>query len=80
VIDSRDGTVPYDLPLKEVLGDLPQKTFEDTRVKNQHTPLQLPADLTSQAALDRVLRLLSVRHAHYYYCYYNAGTAMLTAI
>jgi phosphoribosylformylglycinamidine synthase len=71
VIDSRDGTVPYDLPLKEVLGDLPQKTFEDTRVKNQHTPLQLPAGLTPQAALDRVLRLLSVHAANYCYFYWQ---------
>ncbi|KAG5190290.1 CobB/CobQ-like glutamine amidotransferase domain-containing protein [Tribonema minus] len=62
VFDSRDGTTPYDLPLSEVLGDLPQKTFTDARdaTPSSLAPLSLPSDATPQAALDRVLRLLQV--------------------
>ncbi|CAM9511203.1 unnamed protein product [Discosporangium mesarthrocarpum] len=65
VRDSRDGTTPYDLPLKEVLGDLPQKTFTDTSIPTRKTPLVLPPPATgegspAQAALGRVLRLLQV--------------------
>ncbi|CAM9371456.1 unnamed protein product [Pylaiella littoralis] len=42
VKDSRDGSVPYDLPLKEVLGDLPQKTFTDVSVPMKSSPLEIP--------------------------------------
>ncbi|CAM9462984.1 unnamed protein product [Ascophyllum nodosum] len=58
VRDSRDGSVPYDLPLKEVLGDLPQKTFSDTSSATKTKPLEVPA--TAGQALERVLRLLQV--------------------
>lgn len=60
VYDSRDGTTPYDLPLSEVLGDLPQKTFEDKRVPPALSPISLPKGLTVEVALGRVLRLLGV--------------------
>ena len=60
VEDSRDGSTPEDLDLAEVLGNIPQKTFEDTRVDPGLAPLTLPADLTVRAALERVLRLLAV--------------------
>eukprot|EP00903_Cladosiphon_okamuranus_P019183 g17645.t1 len=70
VKDSRDGSVPYDLPLKEVLGDLPQKTFTDVSVPIKNSPLVVPpspagagaggGNPAAMAALDRVLRLLQV--------------------
>jgi len=58
--DSCDGTTPEDLDLAEVLGNIPQKSFEDRRVDPGLAPLTLPAGLTVRAALDRVLRLLAV--------------------
>ncbi|CAM9734898.1 unnamed protein product, partial [Ectocarpus sp. 13 AM-2016] len=73
VRDSRDGSVPYDLPLKEVLGDLPQKTFTDVSVPIKSSPLDVPlappapaagnsgkGNPAAMGALDRVLRLLQV--------------------
>jgi phosphoribosylformylglycinamidine synthase len=60
VEDSRDGSTPEDLDLAEVLGNIPQKTFEDARVDPGLAPLSLPAGLTVRAALERVLRLLAV--------------------
>ena len=60
VEDSRDGSTPEDLDLAEVLGNIPQKTFEDRRIDSKLALLALPADLTVRAALERVLRLLSV--------------------
>lgn len=60
VFDEQDGTTPVDLELEEVLGNIPQKTFEDTRITPQLTPLDLPAGLTVKEALHDVLRLVSV--------------------
>ncbi len=60
VEDSRDGSTPEDLDLAEVLGNIPQKTFEDRRIEPGLAPLTLPAGLTVRAALERVLRLLAV--------------------
>jgi len=62
VKDTRDNSVPVDLPLDKVLGKMPQKTFE---MKRTYTvlprALTLPADLTVEAALTQgVLRLVSV--------------------
>ncbi len=60
VHDAHDDTTPVDLTLEDVLGDMPRKTFRDQRRAPQVAPLELPAGLTALAALDRVLRLLSV--------------------
>jgi phosphoribosylformylglycinamidine synthase len=60
VEDSKDGTTPVDLPLDLVLGKMPQKTFVDNHIDNKLQPLSLPDGTTVAAALDRVLRLLSV--------------------
>lgn len=60
VKDSADGSTPVDLPLELVLGKMPQKTFTDSHVDNKLTPLELPEGTTVRAAVDRVLRLLSV--------------------
>eukprot|EP00440_Ansanella_granifera_P072806 gb/GFBE01079009.1/.p1 GENE.gb/GFBE01079009.1/~~gb/GFBE01079009.1/.p1 ORF type:complete len:1328 (+),score=359.03 gb/GFBE01079009.1/:1-3984(+) len=62
VKDSRDNSVPVDLPLDKVLGKMPQKVFPMTRLYDKPPrALDLPASLTVQAALETgVLRLLSV--------------------
>jgi phosphoribosylformylglycinamidine synthase len=60
VHDEQDGSTPVDLELSEVLGDIPQKTFQDTRIDPKLSPLTLPADLTVRDALHDVLRLVSV--------------------
>ncbi len=60
VIDSQDGTTPYDLPLSDVLGDLPQKTFTDTCIPSELKPLNLPEGMTPESALTRVLHLMTV--------------------
>lgn len=58
--DAQDGSTPVNLELSKILGDMPQKTFNLERKPRQLRPLELPKDLTVRAALDRVLRLLSV--------------------
>ncbi len=60
VHDAIDGSTPVDLVLEDVLGDMPQKIFELERRPLPVKTLDLPADLDVGAALDRVLRLLSV--------------------
>ncbi len=60
VHDEQDGTTPVDLQLSEVLGDIPQKTFEDQRLDPQLQPLALPTDLNVRDALHDVLRLVTV--------------------
>jgi phosphoribosylformylglycinamidine synthase len=58
--DELDDSTPVNLELDHVLGDMPQKTFELTRLPSCHEPLALPDGLTVADALDRVLRLVSV--------------------
>ncbi len=60
LFDRRDGSTPVDLDLDKVLGDMPRKTFELERVEPRRESLKLPSGLTVKAALERVLRLLSV--------------------
>lgn len=60
VHDERDDSIPVDIDLSELLGDIPMKTFEDTRNNPQLQPLELPDDLTVADALHDVLRLVSV--------------------
>jgi phosphoribosylformylglycinamidine synthase len=60
VRDSADDSTAVDLPLELVLGDLPPKVFNLARVAPILEPLDLPEDLLVSAALDRVLRLVSV--------------------
>lgn len=60
VYDEQDGSTPVDLELEEVLGNIPQKTFTDSRLAPQLPALDLPADLTVKQALHDVLRLVSV--------------------
>ncbi len=60
VHDEQDNSTPVDLELNEVLGDIPQKTFTDTRLDPQLPPVQLPDDVSVRDALSRVLRLVSI--------------------
>jgi len=60
VHDTSDDTTPVDLELSVVLGKLPQKTFHVQSVPPMARALALPAQLPVAAALDRVLRLVSV--------------------
>ncbi len=60
VHDGQDGSKPVDLELHEVLGNIPQKTFSDSRQEGQHSPLVLPDDMTVRQALNNILRLVSV--------------------
>jgi len=58
--DENDGTTPVQLPLKDVIGELPQKTFKSERIPPKRKLLDLPKNLTVREALERVLRLVSV--------------------
>jgi len=63
--DSQYGTRPVDLPLEDILGKLPQKEFQLTRIKPDLKPLELPPNLTVRQALDRVLRMPSIASKRY---------------
>jgi phosphoribosylformylglycinamidine synthase len=58
--DSADGSTPVDFVLDDILGEVPQKTFELQRLQRRLEPLALPSDLDVNQALERVMRLLSV--------------------
>jgi phosphoribosylformylglycinamidine synthase len=60
VVDSEDGSTPVDLALADVLGEMPRKTFAGERPAPRLQPLALPPGTDVRAALDRVLRLVSV--------------------
>jgi phosphoribosylformylglycinamidine synthase len=60
VDDGQDGSKPVDLELHEVLGNIPQKTFYDSRQEGQQSPLALPDEMNVRQALHNVLRLVSV--------------------
>ncbi|XP_029002909.1 phosphoribosylformylglycinamidine synthase isoform X2 [Betta splendens] len=59
------GRCPVDLQLEWVLGKMPQKEFRMERLAQTLQPLALPAGLTVQDALDRVLRLPAVASKRY---------------
>src|SRR4030042_472777 len=58
--DETDGSVPVNLDLSKVLGEMPQKVFHLERIKPGLEPLRLPAGIAVGEALGRVLRLVSV--------------------
>ncbi len=60
VVDSRDDSRPVSLNLEEILGNLPQKTFNLVRVPQTFTPLSLPTDQSLATLLETVFLLLSV--------------------
>ncbi len=60
VHDESDGSTPVDLELTEVLGNIPTKTFKDSRIKADLPPVSIPNSITVSDALAKVLRLVSV--------------------
>ncbi|XP_063979730.1 phosphoribosylformylglycinamidine synthase [Diachasmimorpha longicaudata] len=64
-IDCHAKRHPVDLDLEFILGKMPQKVFSLQREKSYNEPLILSADLTINAALERVLRLPSVASKRY---------------
>ena len=60
VHDSLNDTTPVNIEIDKLLGNLPQKSFADSRLESQRTPFMPPAKLTVRDALGNVLRLLSV--------------------
>ncbi len=60
VHDAQDDSTPVDIELDVLLGNIPRKTFADTRRDLSLKPLSFPENLTLTEALHRVLRLVSV--------------------
>ncbi|MBU1256032.1 phosphoribosylformylglycinamidine synthase [Patescibacteria group bacterium] len=60
VYDEQDDSTPVNLDLDKVLGNIPQKTFEDQHIDHSFEPVKLPKDLTVEQALHLVLRNLAV--------------------
>lgn len=58
--DESDGSTPIDMDLKDILSELPQKTFKSERIKPELEPFKLPDDLTIEEALGRVFRNITV--------------------
>ncbi len=58
--DDLDDSTPVDIDLDALLGDIPQKTFEDKTVSAGNRPVSLPDEMTVAGALKDVLRLVSV--------------------
>lgn len=60
VHDEVDDSTPVNLNLSRVLGNMPRKTFTDTRLKTTLDPVVLPQAITMEDALSRVLKDLAV--------------------
>jgi len=60
VHDQLNDTNPVDLELAPVLSNIPQKSFQLSRLSQSWRPLELPRDLTIKEALRLVFRLPSV--------------------
>ncbi len=60
VYGTEDENPIVDLPLKEILGQIPQKTFTSDTAKENLKPLEIPKSLTLIDALRMVLQQLSV--------------------
>ncbi|MFZ2556075.1 MAG: phosphoribosylformylglycinamidine synthase [Minisyncoccia bacterium] len=60
VTDSQDGTVPVHLSLKDILSEMPQKTFASEHLPRTLTSLVIPKGLTVESALEMVFRQLHV--------------------
>jgi phosphoribosylformylglycinamidine synthase len=59
--DAVNDTTPVDIDLAVLLGEIPQKTFEDKRISPETLAVHLPAGLTIISALKDVLPLYSER-------------------
>jgi phosphoribosylformylglycinamidine synthase len=60
VFDEKDNTTPVDLELEKVLGNMPQKTFNDESVPLVVMPLAIPEELLVEKAIELVLKNIAV--------------------
>ncbi len=60
VHDANDNTTPVDIDLPALLGEIPQKTFEDKRIPLSAAPVTIKDGTTVADALYDVFRLVSV--------------------
>jgi phosphoribosylformylglycinamidine synthase len=60
VHDEEDDSTPVNLNLAKVLGNMPQKTFQDERMEHSLKLLEWPKGLSVEEVLSRVLRNLAV--------------------
>lgn len=60
LFDERDNTKPVELPLNDILGQLPPKRFDFERRPRAGQPLPLPPLADFRSTLDQVLRLPAV--------------------
>ena len=58
--DAHDNTTPVDIDLPTLLGEIPQKTFTDSRISAAEKAVALPPELSVREALNDVFRLVSV--------------------
>jgi len=65
VWDEQDDSTPVKLPLKEVLGEIPQKTHKLQRIEEAGNPFVPSASMTVAEALEFVLRLPAVASKRY---------------
>jgi len=59
-VADEDGSLPVDLPLDRILGELPRKVFTWDRVPQQRPAFELPSEISFREVLEQVLRLPSV--------------------
>ncbi|NLE73465.1 MAG: phosphoribosylformylglycinamidine synthase [Actinobacteria bacterium] len=60
LVDQHDGSRPVDLPLNDILGQLPPKRFDFQRRLRQTEPLSLPPHSDFRRLLDLVLRIPTI--------------------
>lgn len=60
VDDSSDGTTPVHLDLSDILGEIPQKTFQSEHLERRFEPFRLPGGTQLLDAIERVLKLPQV--------------------
>lgn len=60
VVDDNDGSTPVNLPLADILGEMPQKTYEFKTISHGIPPLVLPQNLTIAQAVEMVFKLPQV--------------------
>lgn len=58
--DNQDNSTPVDIELDDLLGNIPQKSFKDSRKENKFPPLNYDKQLSVSEVLEDVLRLVSV--------------------
>ncbi len=58
--DAQNNTTPVDIELDALLGNIPQKVFEDRRIDRELMPLAFDMEMEVIDALNDVLRLVSV--------------------